>query len=188
MAAAALVILVIVMSAAALVVIAVMVAALMSFPMMVTISAGVNQIAPQKRLYCLVGVSGSACADFDPRILKRVQRSAAKTAADQHLNVVSRKKSRQRAVADPVRADHFTRHDLSILYLIYFKTLCSSEMLENVSVIIGYCNLHHIPFCYAVKKVRLTIVAQDHIEKKSKNRSSIPYCRVLADCHIYFSK
>jgi hypothetical protein len=104
---AALVILAVMMASAALVVIAVMVSALMSFTMMITISAGIHQVAPQVGRGCFVSVSGSACADLDPRIFQCVQSAAAQTAADQYLNVIPGKKPCQRAVADPVGTDHF---------------------------------------------------------------------------------
>jgi hypothetical protein len=135
---AALVVLAFVMAAAALVA--------FFMVMVVTVGTGVHKVASQIGLDCLVSVSGSACADFDSRILERVQSSAAQTAADQHLNVVPGKKSCQRSVPDPVGTDHFTRYDLSVLYLIYFKTLSSSEMLKDISVIISYRNLHICPF------------------------------------------
>ena len=60
-------------------------------------------------------------------------------------------------------------------------------MLEDVTVIIGYCNLHNIPFCYVVKKVRLTIVAQDHTEKKSEIHDLVPI-EVFAHTYPYTAK
>jgi hypothetical protein len=123
-------------------------AALVAFfmVMVVTVGTAVHEVSSQISLNCLVSASGSACADFDPRIFECVQGTAAQTAADQYLNSVPGKKSCQRAVSDPVGADHFTGYNLSVLYLIYFKTLSSSEMLKDISVIISYRNLHICPF------------------------------------------
>ena len=69
---------------------------------MVAVCACVDQFSPQVCLDRFVRITGSSCADLDPRIVKRVKRAAAKTAADQHLNVVLCQKSCQCAVPDPV--------------------------------------------------------------------------------------
>ena len=144
--AAALVIVIVVMAAAALVVLAV--SALMAFAvvMVVAVRAGIDQVASQISFHSLIRAAGSARADFDPRIGERIESASAKTAADQYLDILVSQKARQRAVSDATRSDHFARHYFAILYLIYFKILSSSEMLEDIAVFIGCCNFHNNPF------------------------------------------
>ena len=152
-ASAALVVVVVAVASAALVVFTVvMVAALVPLAMAVVVAvrACVDQFAPEVRFDRLIRVAGCACADFDPRIAESVQRSAAETAADQHLNILRGQKACQGAVPDAVRADHFARNDLIIFYFIHFELLCPAKVLKDISVVIGYRDFHILsfgPFC-----------------------------------------
>jgi hypothetical protein len=79
-------------------------AALFAFSvvMVIAVCASVHKFSAQICCDCLIRIAGSARADFDARISECVQRAAAKSAADQHLNVVVCQKTCQRAVSDPV--------------------------------------------------------------------------------------
>ena len=136
------------MAAAAFVIFTFMVAAGMAFPMVVAVSTGIGQFALQVGFHSRVRVAGSARADFDARAGQGVQGTAAQSAADQGPDVPVRQQAGQGTVADAVGRDYLTRKDLSVFYFIYLKIFCSSEMLEDVSVFIGYCYFHILSsFC-----------------------------------------
>ena len=129
--------------------------------MMVTVRAAVDQVAPQICFYRLIRIAGCACAHLNARIVKSVESAAAKAAADQDLDILSCKKACQSAVSDAVRSDYFAGYDLTVFHFIYLKVLRSSEVLKDVSVFIGCCNFHSIPFLkFMSLKVRLFILSQ----------------------------
>ena len=45
-------------------------------------------------------------------------------------------------MAQAVVADDLAGHDLSVFHIIDLKLFRSSEVLEDISVIVGYCDLH----------------------------------------------
>ena len=122
----------------------VVVTALMAFAvvMMIAVCACVHKLAAQISRHRLVRVAGSAGADFDARIGECVQRTAAKTAADQNLDIMVCQKSCQCAVADSIRSNDFTGYDGAVLYLIYLEIFCSSKVLENIAVFVCCCDFH----------------------------------------------
>jgi hypothetical protein len=136
------------MAAAAFVIFSLMMAAGMAFPMMVAVGTGIGQFALQVGFHSRVRVAGSARADFYARVRKRVQGTATQAPADQGPDVPVRQQAGQGTVADAVGRDHLTGKDLSVFYFIYLKIFCSSEMLEDIAVFIGYCYFHILSsFC-----------------------------------------
>ena len=114
MTAAALVVLAFTVTAAALVVLAFAVTAaalvIFAFSMMVVVavSTGIDKVASQVSFHCFIRIAGSSRTYLNTCIRKCVECASAQAAADQDLNVMSGQKACQRAVADPVRTDHFT--------------------------------------------------------------------------------
>ena len=109
---------------------------------MITVCTRGYQASAEKILNCLVGIALGAGNNRDTCLLKRVHGASAKAAADHDLDCAVRQKSCQRAVADTVGADHFAGDDFAVFDVIYFKSLCSSEVLEDISVIISNCYFH----------------------------------------------
>jgi hypothetical protein len=142
--AAAAVLTMVSMTAAAILI---MVAALMALAvMMITIGSVVDKFTPEVHLYSSICVAGRTRADLDPGVSKRVQSAAAKSAADEDLYILIRKKAGQRSVADAIGTDHPTVNDLVVFYLVNFEIFCSSKVLEDVSVVICNCDFHNCPF------------------------------------------
>ena len=109
---------------------------------MVAVCAGGHQLAFQVGFHRLVRIPLGACAHFNARLGESCLGSAAKAAADQHVDGTVSKKPCQRAMSDPVGTDHFAGDHLVVLYFIHLKLLCSSKMLKDVSVIICYSYFH----------------------------------------------
>jgi hypothetical protein len=140
----------------------VVVTALMAFAvvMMIAVCACVHKLTAQICSYCLVRVAGSAGADLDARIGERVQGAAAKTAADQNLDIMVCQKSCQCAVADSIRSNDFTGYDGAVLYLIYLEIFCSSKVLEDIAIFIRCCDFHSTILSAVFRKHLFLIVAQ----------------------------
>ena len=118
------------------------VAALMALTVMIAVGTCGNQGSVEKILNCLVRIALGACYHRDACLLKRVHGASAKAAADHDLNCTVCQKSGQSAMADTVGTDHFAGDDFAVFNVIYFKILCSSEVLEDISVIISNCYFH----------------------------------------------
>jgi hypothetical protein len=114
--------------------------------MMITIGSVVDKFTPEVHLYSSICVAGRTRADLDPCVPERVQSAAAKTAADEDLYILIRKKAGQRSVADAIGTDHPTVNDLVVFYLVNFEVFCSSKVLKDISVVVSCRDFHNYPF------------------------------------------
>ena len=110
--------------------------------MMITSSSFGCKLAFQVCLYCLIRISLSAWTQFNAGLCKCCLSSATDSTTNQNIYVLSCKQSCQCSVSFPIRTDHFTGNHLIIFHFIHFESLCLSKMLENISVVISYCNFH----------------------------------------------
>ena len=109
---------------------------------MITVGSCILQFAAKIGFHRFVRVSRSSGAEFNAAVLQGCLGAAADTAADQDVDMVFLQQSRQGAMADTVGIEKGLLNDLSIFRIIDRERLRPSEMLENITVIIGYCNSH----------------------------------------------
>ncbi len=88
----------------------------------------------------LIGISGYAGIQADPRLSQRLACAHTDAAADQRIHAFFRQKSRQRAVTRPLRVYHGRLHHRAVFRLIEFKLLRMAKMAKHAAVFIGYCN------------------------------------------------
>jgi ABC-type multidrug transport system fused ATPase/permease subunit len=125
----------------------IVVSALMTLAvMMITIGSAVDKFTPEVHLYSSIRVAGRTRADLDPGVPERVQSAAAKSAADEDLYILIRKKAGQRSVADAIGTEHPTVNDLVVFYLVNFEIFCSSKVLKDISVVVSCRDFHNYPF------------------------------------------
>ena len=119
---------------------------------MVTVCSGVDQFTPQIGFHCLISTSGRPGTQLDSLLFQCCLCAAADSAADQDIDSLAGQKPGQRPVTAPVGADHLGRDHTAVLDLIYLEFFRVSEMLENVTVVICYCNSHAMfrPYLYFV--------------------------------------
>ena len=109
---------------------------------MVAVRTCGDQLALQIGFHCFVSAAGGSRYDFHACFCQSVLRAGTQAAADQNVNSVIRKKTGQGTMAQTVIADHLAGDDLAVFDLIDLKLFCSSEMLEDVSILISCCNFH----------------------------------------------
>ena len=133
------------MAAAAFLTFAVVAAALFTFAvvvMVVAVGTGGDELPPQVGVDRFVGAALRTGDDRDPGLRQRVHGTAAQAAADQDVDGIVREEACQGAVTDSVGSDDLTGDDFAVLDIIDLEILSSSEMLENIPVVIGCCNFH----------------------------------------------
>lgn len=114
---------------------------------MVTFCIGIEeQFACEKGVYSRITASLNAAVQRYSRITKGVLRTAADTAADNCVNAVCKKKSRERSVTVSERELYLARNDGAVFDCVYLEFFCVTEMTEYLSVIVCYRNLH---YCYS---------------------------------------
>ena len=69
--------------------------------------------------------------------------AAADTAADQHICMQGAQHTCQGAVAAAVGIYHFGCNDRAVFYFVNLELLGVTEMLEDLTVSISYCNSHN---------------------------------------------
>jgi hypothetical protein len=143
--AAAAVLTMVFMTAAAILIV---VTALMAFAvvMVITVGSAVYKFSLKIHPDSSIRVAGRARADLDPRAPQRVQSAAAKSAADEDLNILICQKAGQCSVTDAIGTDHPASDDLVIFYLVNFKIFCPSKVLKDISVVVSCRDFHNYPF------------------------------------------
>ncbi len=135
----------------------------------------IAQRSGQERFYCLVRIPLDASIQPNSRFSKRGLRSAADSSANERIDLIGRKKSRQSAVARAVGCDDlFTRH-FSVRDVIEFKLFRMSEVLKNLPVFIGDCNPHgsysflrHDLHVGRAAQIRTSFLAERHRRSPAK--------------------
>ena len=101
-----------------------------------------SQRARQQRCNRIIAAALNARIELDAKAAQRILRAAADAAADQRIRAVHHQHARQSAMAAAGGVDHLGGNNLSVLNLIELELLAVSKVLENLSILIGYCNLH----------------------------------------------
>ena len=122
-------------------------AAVMPFLMMGSVMAAyrirvIIQSPSKKLFYLLVRIAGAPRIQVDSCLRQRRARTAANTAADQHIDPAAKQKARKSAVPLSVSVYNLSIHNLLIFYMVYLEFLRMPKMLEHLSVLISHCNLH----------------------------------------------
>ena len=94
-------------------------------------------------------ITAAAAVELNARLCQRHLGTAADTAADQHIDVSACQKTCQRTVTAAVGVDHFRCDDLTVLNFVNLELLGVTEVLEDSTVGISYCNFHNMSrsFC-----------------------------------------
>ena len=98
----------------------------------------VHQISRQQCFHRIVRVTADTAKQTDARICQSHLRTAADTAADQHVHALGLQKTCQGAMTAAGRFHDPGGDDRIIRNFVYFKSLCMAEMLKNLAI--GICN------------------------------------------------
>ena len=104
----------------------------------------IGQRIRQKGLYGFICIPADTAEQPDPGLCKCRLGTAADAVADEHVNLQRGQETSQSTVALPVGADHPAAGNLPVLNAVELEEFCLSEMLKNVPVVIGDCNIHSI--------------------------------------------
>ena len=141
--------------------------------MMIAVYSCINEFSPEVGLYCSVSVAGCSSAYLDAGISKRVLCSLSHASAYESVDFVLRKQIRERLMAYSVGIHYLGRYYLAVLNIVYLEFLCSSEMLEDIAVII--CSSYfHVKYS-SVSLISLHIIPQnsDSIMHMNKSERSV---------------
>ena len=103
--------------------------------------------ARQQTLNRRIRIALHAAVNADAELPERVLRTAADAAADQLVHAVHHQKARQQAVAASGRVEHPAGDDLALLHLIELERGAMAEVLKDLTVLVGNCNLHRETSC-----------------------------------------
>ena len=123
------------------------VSALAIMMMSVVIAAGIGIVfkrSLRKSLCRCVSRPLHTRVKFDPGIRESVLCAHADSAADQRVNLCRLQKSGKRTVTAAVCIHNLLVYNFSILNIIELELLSMSEMLEDFSVFISYCDFHSV--------------------------------------------
>ena len=109
-----------------------------------------DQFASGQSLSRRVRAAGYAAVQLDACRCQRRLGTAANAAADQGVHPQRAQHTCQRAVAVAVAVHHLGGNDLALLHIIELELLCVAEVLEDLSVFIGYRDSHPV-FSFAPK-------------------------------------
>lgn len=125
--------------AAAIMVCAVVAFAVMMLAVMIALYVGVKtQASAQKGVDRIVGLARNSAEETDVRLLQCRLRTAADAPADQNIDTKAFQQSRKGAVAAAHGSDDGGRDHLFVFNFIDFELLRMTEVLENLSVLVGY--------------------------------------------------
>ena len=113
--------------------------------MVVMIAAGVGivgQFAAEKRLHRRVGLAFHTPVEANARLRQRLLRTPADAAAYQRIHAMRFEHLRQRAVTFAPGVHHGLGGYLSVLHIVQLELFGMSEMLKNLSVVIGLSLIH----------------------------------------------
>ena len=101
-----------------------------------------NECLCKESPYRIVSTARVAAVERDASFPHRHLRASADPAADQNVSLSVFQKTRKRTVSCAHCSDYLLADDFAVCYIIELELLCSAEMLEDLSVFIGYCNSH----------------------------------------------
>ena len=102
------------------------------------------QIACQQSSYCSICITGNTCIYFDISIIQSNSCTHAHAAADQCGNTGFCQVACQCAVTEAVVSDYFAGNNCTVFYGINLKLFGTTEVLENLTVFVSYCNFHTV--------------------------------------------
>ena len=124
---------------------AVLMAAITVVMMPVVIAVGVRiilQISFGKRLRCFVSRTLDASIKFDSGIGECHLRTHTDPAANKSIRLCRLQEAGKRAVSASIGVYDLLIYDLTILNIVQLELLRVAEVLEDFSVLIGYCDPH----------------------------------------------
>jgi len=132
--------------------------------MMIALCVGIiGEGAGGKAFNGFIGISVYACEQFDTGLGKCHLGTAANTAADKDIGFDRREKSGKGTVSAAVCINHMGRNNFSILNGIDFELFGMTEMLEYLSVFIGYCNFHkNTPLAVKIERETYAFCEEDY--------------------------
>ena len=111
--------------------------------MMVAFGIGIISKVPcKKALYRLVYISVDTAIELNACLGKCHLRTAADTAADQHIDIELGKKARKCAVSAAIGVDHLSGENFIAFNGINLELLRVTEVLKNLTIAISYCDFH----------------------------------------------
>ena len=124
-------------------------AAVMTFTMTLAVMTAhhiriIIQTSCQERSHLSVCISTGAAKQLNTRRCKCISCTAADTSTDQHIHALLCKKSAQSTMTLSIGIYNFRGNDFAVFYFINFKLFCMPKMLEHLTIIISYCNLHSL--------------------------------------------
>lgn len=102
------------------------------------------QSACQQSGYCSICITGNSCINFDISVIQSNSCTHAHAAADQCGDTGLCQVACQRAVAKTIVSDYFAGNNCAVFYGINLKLFGTSEVLENLTVFVSYCNFHTV--------------------------------------------
>lgn len=102
----------------------------------------ISKLTCNKALYCLVRISVDTAIELNACLGKCHLRTAANTAADQHIHIEPGKKAGKCAVSASIGVDHLIGENFIAVYGINLELLRVAEMLKNFTIAISYCDFH----------------------------------------------
>ena len=126
------------------------------------------QLAGNERLSSCIGRAGDASEKLYAGLREGDAGSHADTAADEHIGAEVVEDTGERAMAAAVGIDHLRGDDMAVLRLINLELRGTAKVLENLSVVVSDCNLHHyspFPVC---------MVQLCFLQPPQPQRSSLP--------------
>ena len=123
---------------------AVMTAATVAFAVVIPVMTALDvrvilKRSRRQRLSRAVSRTGHAAVEFDPGFHQCISRSHADTAANQRIDLRGFQKTGQRAVAAAIGVYDLFGDNFAFFHVIKLELPGVTEMLEDLSVFIGYC-------------------------------------------------
>lgn len=100
-----------------------------------------------------IGISRNAAVQPDSGFRERLLCAASNSTADQCIDLQGAKEGRQRPMPAADNVDNFGRQDLLPVDVIELELLGMTEMLKNLSVLVGNCNSHDIFSFWCLKSL-----------------------------------
>jgi len=111
--------------------------------MVVTFGIGIISKVPcNKALYRLVSISVDTAIELNACLGKCHLRTAADTAADQHIYIELGKKARKCAVSAAIGVDYLSGKNFIAINGINLELLRMAKVLKNFTITISYCDFH----------------------------------------------
>ena len=111
--------------------------------MVVTFCIGIISKVPcNKALYRLVSISVDTAIELNACLGKCHLRTAADTAADQHIYIELGKKARKCAVSAAIGVDYLSGKNFIAINGINLELLRMAKVLKNFTITISYCDFH----------------------------------------------